>query len=680
MKSHKFIVIVLVFAFVLVTTGYGQQTAEQLYQSALYKEEIEGELDTAIKIYETIIKQYPENRPVAAKALLHSGICKERLGMKEAEKAYESVVRDYADQVEIVSQARVRLAILGTGRSGIEVATRRVWDAGTNWIHDVSSDNRYVLFLESGSNNLATRELATGKTQRITLNTSPETGRRIAETLAKISPDNRQIAYGCIANSSSRLELHVSDFDGSDDRVLLPGKDVTFDGTYDAAWMPDGKHILAVIRNTEDQTYQRLIVNVTDGSVQRIGAPDKRQPYWGLPSWDGRYIAYYLKLDEGKAEPDIFLYDTRIEQDNLLVQNPARDWIIGWASDSKTFIFSSDRSGSVNFWAQDVEEGKPKGSPQLINRDPEGDNLKVTRDGTLFQIQITYTRDVYSAELEPKGVKLLASPTLLTTRLQAEWMQWSPDGESFCYRPAEGSSLMIRSMENGEEHEVVLKPELLFFDHPRWSPDGKSLLVSGFDKKDIYGLFNIDLQSGTVSQIVQIPGSVVSASPSWSLDGKAVFYQHRDEVRKELTVITRRELDNGSEKEIYRGFLSGMVLSPDGRRFVFEQPSNKTQAHVLQIMEADGNTTLEVARVNPPENITDFLWTSDSRYILFVKALKDQVSEIWLAPANGGQPEKITTVNGKVNGVRVHPGGRLLGLEVICYHFELWALENFLPK
>lgn len=92
MKSHQFIVFVLVFAFVLALTGYGQQTAEQLYQSALYKEEIEGELDSAIKVYQTIFKQYPENRPVAAKTQMHIGLCYEELGNAKARKAYDRVV------------------------------------------------------------------------------------------------------------------------------------------------------------------------------------------------------------------------------------------------------------------------------------------------------------------------------------------------------------------------------------------------------------------------------------------------------------------------------------------------------------------------------------------------------------------------------------------------------------
>jgi len=84
MKSHQFIV--FVFAFVLVPDGYSQQTAEQLYQSALYKEEIEGEMDAAIKIFETVIKQFPENRSVAAKTQLHIGLRYEKLGLKEAQK------------------------------------------------------------------------------------------------------------------------------------------------------------------------------------------------------------------------------------------------------------------------------------------------------------------------------------------------------------------------------------------------------------------------------------------------------------------------------------------------------------------------------------------------------------------------------------------------------------------
>ena len=40
MKALHFVVVVLVFTIMGVSSGYAQQTAEQLYQSGIYKEEI----------------------------------------------------------------------------------------------------------------------------------------------------------------------------------------------------------------------------------------------------------------------------------------------------------------------------------------------------------------------------------------------------------------------------------------------------------------------------------------------------------------------------------------------------------------------------------------------------------------------------------------------------------------
>ena len=40
---------------------------------------------------------------IAATALLHIGQCQEKLGQAEARKAYESVVKEFADQTEIAN-------------------------------------------------------------------------------------------------------------------------------------------------------------------------------------------------------------------------------------------------------------------------------------------------------------------------------------------------------------------------------------------------------------------------------------------------------------------------------------------------------------------------------------------------------------------------------------------------
>ena len=64
--------------------GVPQQTAGELFEKALYVEEGQGDLQKAIELYQDIVKRFPENREVAAKAQLHIGLCYEKLGTKEA--------------------------------------------------------------------------------------------------------------------------------------------------------------------------------------------------------------------------------------------------------------------------------------------------------------------------------------------------------------------------------------------------------------------------------------------------------------------------------------------------------------------------------------------------------------------------------------------------------------------
>ena len=97
-------------------------TAEELLGAALHQEEVEGNLERAIATYKKVVAEAGATRAVAGRALLRMGQCYEKLGNAEARKAYERVVREYADQSEIAAQARVRLAALGAAPSAKEKA------------------------------------------------------------------------------------------------------------------------------------------------------------------------------------------------------------------------------------------------------------------------------------------------------------------------------------------------------------------------------------------------------------------------------------------------------------------------------------------------------------------------------------------------------------------------------
>jgi len=93
-------------------TRAGHSGSEVQFQRAVQLETIEGNLNAAIDLYKQVIKNNGKNRALAARALLRLGGCYERQGNAEASKAYEVLLRDYADQADLAVEARTRLSAL----------------------------------------------------------------------------------------------------------------------------------------------------------------------------------------------------------------------------------------------------------------------------------------------------------------------------------------------------------------------------------------------------------------------------------------------------------------------------------------------------------------------------------------------------------------------------------------
>ncbi|MFB3068822.1 MAG: tetratricopeptide repeat protein, partial [Acidobacteriota bacterium] len=183
--------------FVAVLWGYTQQSAGQLLQSGLYQEDIKGDLDAAIQIYRKIIQDFPHHRSVAAQALLHIGTCYEKLGRGEAREAYERVLRDYADQAEQASTARVRLAALRASPAEAQEpdkaapTTYKVADVDGGAI---SPDGRFLTYTDWSTGDLVLQDLKTGEKSHLTNKGSWEKSSEFALWEQAISPDGKQVA------------------------------------------------------------------------------------------------------------------------------------------------------------------------------------------------------------------------------------------------------------------------------------------------------------------------------------------------------------------------------------------------------------------------------------------------------------------------------------------------------
>ncbi|MDX2444825.1 MAG: tetratricopeptide repeat protein, partial [Bacteroidales bacterium] len=93
MKTH----LILIIAFVLLTGFLSAQDnkASVLLTKAIYEEEVTGNLDKAIELFQNILKEYPEDRTVAAKTLYHLGLVTEKMGKQNADEFFTRLVDNY---------------------------------------------------------------------------------------------------------------------------------------------------------------------------------------------------------------------------------------------------------------------------------------------------------------------------------------------------------------------------------------------------------------------------------------------------------------------------------------------------------------------------------------------------------------------------------------------------------
>jgi Tol biopolymer transport system component len=701
MKNVTFILIITVaLAGALLLANPPKQqsrSADVLLGAALHQEEVEGNLEAAIETYKKILAEYPNNRPLAAKALLQMGQCYEKLGKDEARKAYERVLRDYADQSEAAAEARTRLAALrkpaGVSKEPA-FATRQVWTGpDTDFEGAPSPDGRYLSFVDWETGDLAIRDLETGTNRRLTNNGPWEKSKENAE-FSRWSPDGKLIAYDWFAGTDKGMDLRVIGSEGGKSRVLGHYEKDEWMATYD--WSPDGKQILIFLEK-KDGTRQIVLVSAADGATKVL------KTFEGRGSWprgirfsgDGQYIAYDQPQEENAPEHDIFLISVDGGSEVPLVKHPAHDLLLGWPPDGKGILFASDRTGSLDMWFLPVSGGKAEGAPELVKGGVEEIlPMGFTQNGSFYYAQGKWILDVYVAKMDRESGKILAPPEKAIKRFEGanSWPEYSPDGKYLAYVSTRSRSfqsalqpniLCIRSLETGKEREFTTKFRRLA--GPRWSPDGQSIYVAAWDYQGM-GIYRVNAQNGDFTPIVRTDTPASLQGHEVSPDGSIFIYERQDNPKEPFRILSRN-LTTGEEKQLYAGDPeSGSLsisLSRDGRWLAFTSQDKKK---VLRVMPASGGEPKELLRFEENRNYFGSIeWTADGRYLLFPRLhpTKDMPQfALWRIAADGGEPQELNLVMAPFEDLSAHPDGQYLAFDspgVTRKFPAVWVMENFLP-
>ncbi len=667
------------------------QSGYDLFQKGLVKERVPGDLDEAIRLYKQIVEQHKDDRALAAKALIQMGRCYEKLGRAEARKAYERVVKEFADQNEAVSAAQTRLAALGRQEGEEGPILRRVYSGYVGYPGNLSHDGKLATITDWDTGDLAVRDLTSGEVRRLT-NKGPWSESNAFADQSMFSPDDKQIAHVWYTHENE-AQLRIISTDGTGQRILYPrDEESKKDGAFlwPIDWSPDAERILCTWHKKGYENRVTLL-SVGDGSLRELELPDREE---GKPisdfssakfSPDGRYLTIDRRTAKD-ARRDIFLLSLEDGSRTPLVEHPADDYLLGWSPDGNCLVFASDRTGAPGIWVLRVDQGKPVGNPKLVKTQMGGfGRVGMMRDGAYyFTTGSGERRNVFTAGFDPETGKVTTAPKALLpdAELYRSMADWLPGADQIAYLEwsDEGRikirKIMVHSLTTGATREIVTKPKIKGFNFNSLAvcPTGHWLAVWGYIEDGLkWAVLLIDIETNELTEVKH--GNFVNVR--WSNDGRWLYFSGflPDENR---SALFRRDMQTGEVTELFEppsGFFS-WTISPDGKQIAYSD-SQTGEIKVIPVTGGEPRVVAKVQNMTKVQRAGSTVWTPDGRYLVYIHR-----ERLWRVALEGGEPEAISPGMPGIRHLQIHPDGQriLFSGQRHPSKYELWALENFLPK
>lgn len=559
---------------------------------------------------------------------------------------------------------------------------RRVW-AGTeaDGTGGPSPDGNWMSFVDWSAMTLNVRNVKTGE---IRVLAKPPVGTSQFPEYSRFSPDGARIAYRWFNGEGS--ELRVISAQGGDPKIVVArNPDVSWISPL--GWTRDAQSILAGLGRA-DGTSQLALVNVSSGKVRVLVSHSWEESTSGsaAASPDGRFIATGERRGKDFSEQAIVVAALDGGRQTDVVTTPGINKVVDWSNDGRLF-YTNEHDGAASVYAVPMRDGRPSGAPLLLKSDfARALPMGLTSDGRLFYGELTGTWDVYVASFEPTTGRVVSSPTRATHRLIGfnQGIDWTNDGRQVAYLLRKGSVprspavLAIRDDKTGEVREV--DPALPYINAAiRWSPDGRSIVAQGSDKKGHTGLHLIDPRTGQFQTVFFVnPRGGMVHRPMWSPDGSALYYSLWDVDKGKAFRVMRRDLKSGVETEVCNctGGTALYALSADGRNLAVIDNLNSMMT--LSVVPVSGGKARALVTVPAKEGFSTVEFTRDGRRILYgrIRDAKTQATDLWSVPVSGGEPQLTGLSMKSLRGLRVHPDGRRLGFTGGELSQEIWVLEN----
>jgi Tol biopolymer transport system component/DNA-binding winged helix-turn-helix (wHTH) protein len=520
-----------------------------------------------------------------------------------------------------------------------------------------------------------------------------------------VSPDGARVAY--VSDETGSLEIHVTGFArGSRDLAI------TRDGAQNTqpAWSPDGQWLafhsrkgrgLWIVPATggtpaqvaefgsqptwspDSQTIaftsyggglasQAQLWTVSrDGSnlrpLTKLGAPPggQREPGW---SHNGRWLVFSVYNGAWKgslATLDVATGTTATLVDEL----SAYPTIV--PGDDAIYYVSDERSGTHRLMriAVDPSSGRPAGKPEHVRDLPmQADGMSIAPDGTIVLGLLESDVNLWAIDLD---VDRASEPTRLTrASVRTARPDYSNSGR-IAFAQIEGGAATTWVM---NDDGTNLEPAIVDRNNgaPRWSPDGRRLLVDHNDpaKGEVLAWVDLTTRRMTPTGIAATGLVSIDVSP----DGRSIAY-HTSRDGTILNVWVHPLEGAGSPRQVTFEPEAGTypAWSPDGKQLAVEvKRADTTQ---IGVIPASGGPVRMLTR-GPGQN-WPHSWSPDGKWIAFAGE-RDGVWNVYAVSTENGatrQLTRFTSAEGYVRYPAWSPRGKRIVFERAIHAAGIWRFE-----
>jgi Tol biopolymer transport system component/DNA-binding winged helix-turn-helix (wHTH) protein len=413
-------------------------------------------------------------------------------------------------------------------------------------------------------------------------------GEKVRYTALYWSPDGQRVAFIKRAAGQTGGSIGTVPLAGGPPSIVMSSPQLQSDDGPGLLWTPDARILFLLSEGNSANFWAIMTDPLTgkpSGSATKVTNWDGVKPWSSTISSDGKRLAV-VKLH---IRDDVYIGElkdkaTRLASPTRFTVSDSQDNPTGWMHDSKTLLFSSDRTGRDQIFKQQIDRDKPE--TVITGRDWE-DGGVLTPDARW----ILYWSIAPDRESSPTTQRLMRRPVsggfpeqVLESRVgEGANSECSIRSSGICvYSHKENGQLIFYGLDPVKGQGKELARTNLEYAHG-WSisPDGSRVAVSGSGSRGNGEVHILDLLKGTESN-PPLPQGWHIYETSWTADGNALIGAGTSSTGY---FIARIELDGRSSVLLDRGrnqALEFPLPSPDGRHLAFRQQTWESNAWLLE--------------------------------------------------------------------------------------------------